>query len=433
MVTARDFALGELDGRGLPGWKRIDVRRRMGAPADPRDLGLAEQIVVGVIKNQRYLLSLIEHFSGRKLASIDPLVQKILAIGVYQIRFLERIPVSAAVNEAVEQAKRFGRAKAAGFVNAVLRKAATGPPPALVDRKKEPMRYAEVALSHPRELVGRLVKLVGVEKALGVCEHDNAEPPTIVRLGMGKTAEELEGAGVVVTPHERAGMFVVEGAKKAQLAGWARRGLAQVQDPTAAAVIEHCPIEAGQTVLDRCAGLGTKTMQLWERVGEKGAIVAMDPNVDRMRRLRELLAERKITNASAYDAGKLAEVYELRDRTFDLALVDVPCSNSGVMARRPEARYAQTAQALGTLRTLQTAILADTAGQVRPGGYLVYSTCSIWPEENEGQVAAFLKRHLDFVKQADQTTQPSLTASARAYHDGGYWCLLRRMEDRLLT
>src|SRR2546423_1073129 len=160
MVTARDYALGELDGRGLPGWKKGDLRRRIAAPSDSRDLGLAEQIVVGVIKNQRYLLWLIEHFSGRNLKSIDTLVQKMLAIGVYQIRFLERIPVSAAVNEAVEQAKRFGRGKAAGFVNAVLRKAASGPMPTPPDRESDPEGYAEIVLSHPRELFGRFAKLV---------------------------------------------------------------------------------------------------------------------------------------------------------------------------------------------------------------------------------------------------------------------------------
>src|SRR5207237_900478 len=136
------------------------------------------------------------------------------------------------------------------------------------------------------------------------------------------------------------------------------------------------------------------------------------------------------SNVSVYEAGMLAEVQELGGRMFDVALVDVPCSNSGVMARRPEARYAQTAAAMETLRTLQATILDDTAARVRPGGHLMYSTCSIWPEENEGQVAAFLKRHRDFVKQADQATLPSLTASPAGYHDGGYWCLLRRMEDR---
>ena len=127
-MTARDLALFELDQRTLPGWAPEEMRApRRSAATDPRDLALAEQILVGVIKNQLLLVHLIEQYSGRKRKSIDPLVQKILAVGLYQLHFLDRIPASAAVNEAVEQAKRFGRTKAAGFVNAILRKATAGP------------------------------------------------------------------------------------------------------------------------------------------------------------------------------------------------------------------------------------------------------------------------------------------------------------------
>jgi 16S rRNA (cytosine967-C5)-methyltransferase len=432
-VTARDLALAELDRRVLPGWKAHELRRpplrgKGDESLDPRDLALAEQILVGCVKNHLLLRRLIVHHSGRHLRSIDPLVQKVLSIGLYQLRFLDRIPASAAVNEAVEQAKRFGRARAAGFVNAVLRKAATsgGTPPLLPDPALEPAAYAETALSHPRELFDRLVRLLGVPDALRFCEHDNREPPTIVRLMPDASADDLQSPGVTVTPHAHLGMFVVEPAKKALLAEWARRGIAQVQDPTAATVVEQIPISPGQHVLDRCAGLGTKTIQLREKVGDGGQVVAIDAMPQRVQQLQLLLAERQLGNVEVYQATMLPQLSQFADRLFDVALVDVPCSNSGVLARRAEARYAQTDAALASLSNLQAAILDDTAPHVKAGGLLVYSTCSVWPEENGVAIEAFLARHPDYQRQPEHATLPSLSLDITNYQDGGYLAVLQR-------
>lgn len=428
-MTARDLALHELDQRTLPGWKAQELRHpRKNTATDPRDLGLAEQILVGVIKNQILLVHLIEQYSGRKRKSIDPLVQKIIAIGLYQLHFLDRIPASAAVNEAVDQTKKFGRTKAAGFVNAILRKATGGPSIASLSNhwNQNPSLPAHIRLSHPAELFDRLVKLVGNADAIRFCEHDNREPPTIIRLLPGSTAADLQAPGVTITPHERAGMLIVSPAKKALLEDWSRRNLAQVQDPTAAGVIDHCPIAPGQTLLDRCAGLGTKTMQLREKLGDAGRIIAVDPSADRCKMFRTLLTQRKVTNILVYESAQLADVPELSTERFDLALLDVPCSNSGVMARRPEARYNQSNAALKSLEELQSTILDDTAPHIQPGGLLVYSTCSIWPEENVKQVDRFIARHSEFSLVKNQETLPSLSPDIAKYHDGGYWALLRK-------
>ena len=421
-MTARDLALYELDQCRLPGWKPDLLRRRaQGGVTNGRDFALAEHIIVGVIKNHLLLQHLSEHHSGRRLKSIDPLVQKILSIGLYQLQCLDRIPASAAVNEAVDQAKRFGRTKAAGFVNAVLRKAsAVGP-----HRVDDPIR-----LSHPPELFTRLVKLLGHADAVRFCEHDNAEPPTIVRLLPGVTPAQLESPGVTITPQERAGMFVVSPAKKPLLAEWSSKNLAQVQDPTAAGVVERLPIEPGQSVLDRCAGLGTKTLQLRAKVGDAGTVVAVDPAADRCRALSAILKRRGISNVTVHQTAMLAGIPEFADRQFDVALLDVPCSNSGVLARRAEARYAQGNEALASLSKLQRSILDDTADHVRPGGILVYSTCSVWPEENRGQVDAFLKRHSEYQFERDETTLPSFEPDATTYHDGGYWAVLKRVIEK---
>src|SRR5688572_2057307 len=227
-TNARDWALLELDERRLPGWKRGDVppkvRRDRSPPADPRDLALAERVVIGVVKNHALLVHLARHYSGRSEEQIDPLVMKILAVALYQLRFMDRIPASAAVDEAVEQCRRFGRARAAGFVNAVLRNATRDPDVPLPDAQTDPEGYAAIALSHLRELFRRLTKILTVDDALAFCRHDNTEPPTLVRLFRGITVGQLDAPGVEITPHAQSGMYVVTGAKRAHIESWATRG-----------------------------------------------------------------------------------------------------------------------------------------------------------------------------------------------------------------
>ncbi len=221
-------------------------------------------------------------------------------------------------------------------------------------------------------------------------------------------------------------MYVVTGAKRSHLADLAAKGLAQVQDPTAAAVASQLDLQPGQTVLDRCAGLGTKTLQLRDAVGPSGRVVAMDPAAPRCEGLRQLLARRQIDNVVVHCAAWLTDLAGDVPAQFDRILADVPCSNSGVLARRPEARYSQTPAALASLAKLQDRILADSAPFVRPGGLLVHSTCSVWPEENRERIDWFLERHPDFELLNDQTTLPSFDSDPEHYRDGGYVAVMRR-------
>ncbi|HTW94879.1 MAG TPA: transcription antitermination factor NusB [Tepidisphaeraceae bacterium] len=414
-MNARDLALMELDGRELPRWDKHVVRDAVGpSQIDERDRALGEKIYAVVVKNLLALQFLTEHYSKRQLDQIDPVAQKILAIGLAQLRFLSRIPASAAVDEAVKQTRRFGRKSAAGFVNAVLRNATREPGVALPQR---------VGLSHPGEMIDRLTELFGEDQAVAICEHDNAEPPTLVRLCRGMEAAALQADGVSVRPHQDRGIFVVEGARRATLGEWSSRGIAQVQDATAAGVVPRLDLRAGQRVLDRCCGLGTKTRQIRELVGETGRIVAVDPSGQRCAVLRELLRQQKIENVDVVQAEMISP---MEPAAFDCALVDVPCSNSGVMARRVEARYMQTRERLESLVKLQKAILADTAAWVKVGGLLMYSTCSLWPEENQERAAAFLRGRDDYELVEEKLTLPAGKDEATAYRDGGYWALLRR-------
>lgn len=397
--------------------------RKPSTPSEPRDRALAEQIATGVVKNLLLLRHHVEHHSGKSITQIDPLVVKILAIAMYQLKFLDRVPASAAVDQAVRQTKRFGRRRSAGFVNAVLRNVGRRPPPMIPDASSDPEGYAKLVLSHPPELFRRLVGLLGIERALAFCRHDNAEPPTIVRLFKGIDPSALAESDVQIEPHQEPGLLVVRGARRAVLAQWAQRGLAQVQDATAAGVVEHMRISLGQRVLDRCGGLGTKTLQIHERVGAAGQVFAVDPSAFRCDALRRLLDHRQITNVKILQVGKLAPVAEELPRSFDRILIDVPCSNSGVLARRPEARYASGLECL----TIQRSILDDTIAWLGADGLLVYSTCSVWPEENELQIKQLLNRNPALALLAQHSIYPSFdTTDPRAYHDGGYIAVLQK-------
>jgi 16S rRNA (cytosine967-C5)-methyltransferase len=431
-MTAREYALVKLDAKTLPFWKPQLVRDpRPAPPTDPRDRALAEQIITGTVKNLLLLFHHIEHYSGKSLAGIDPLVQKILAIALYQIKFLDRIPASAAVDQAVEQTKHFGRRRASGFVNAVLRNVDRKPPPPIPDPITDPEKYAEQVLSHPRELFHRLKSLLGPERALEFCRHSNTEPPTILRLFEGIQREALieessrhpDHPPFELSPHEFRGMLILRSQRSAPiLARWAALGLAQAQDPTSAAVVPQMRITLGLRILDRCAGLGTKTLQIHDLAGPTAEIIAMDSSAHRIARLRESHSRRGITSIRPVIASSLSNDQSEIPGFFSRILIDVPCSNSGVLARRPEARYRDQ---VDCLVKIQAKILDDTIPRLMPGGILVYSTCSVWPEENELQVRDFLSRNPGLELVEERLTLPSFDETApQKYHDGGYFAVL---------
>lgn len=422
--NARDYALTQLDRLRLPGWKISQVRQSVKIPTDARDLGLAEQIRIGVIKNLALLDHLTEYYANQ--SRIDPLVRKILAVGLYQIRFLDRIPASAAVDEAVEQTRRMGRKHAAGFVNAILRRAVREPDIPLPTRESDPIGYAALTLSHPKDLIQRLSDELGQERMLDLCEHDNREPPTLVRAFKGVSQDQLATTGVEITHHEQPGIYVVQNARKATLAEWAAKGLAQPQDATAAGVVKHLDLQPNLDVLDRCAGMGTKSIQIQDELAGTGWVMAIEPSAERIEAIRKTIQKLKIENLAVVQARMLSDINELKRPAFDRILIDAPCSNSGVMARRPEARYAQTSTALESLSKVQDQILDDSSPYLRPGGLLVYTTCSVWRAENEARIDAFLKRHKGYERLHEALRLPSCSTDVREYRDGGYACVLRR-------
>jgi 16S rRNA (cytosine967-C5)-methyltransferase len=420
-MNARDYALSLLIDARLPGWSKPIGRQHHPARGklDPRDRALGETIAMSVTKNLLLLRHAIRTYAGRELKQIDPLAQMIVAIGLAQLRFLTRVPASAAVDEAVEQAKRLRLGRASGFVNAVLRKA-TREPAIELPKKENAEEYARLVLSCPPEVFKRFASLMGAKKALELCEKNNTEPPTIVRAG--DTFKTHLREGVEARRHKVDGMWVVEGATEIDFAKWSEEGVAQVQDPTSACVVEKLELDGGLRVLDRCAGVGTKTIQLAEIVEEEGMVVAVDPSKARIKRLNDTLKKRGIEWVQTHAVGMLEQV--TIDRPFDRILIDAPCSNSGVFVRRPEARYRQDEKSLKSLVELQRRIILDSLPHLRPGGVIVYSTCSLWPEEN-GEQIKWLLQQTDSLQIIDtELTLPSLSTDPTHHRDGGFWAAL---------
>ncbi len=416
-MNARDYALTLVHSARLPGWAKPIPKQHQPAKSalDPRDRALGDSIAAVVTKNLLLLRHAIVVYSGRELKKIDPLAQMILAIALAQLRFFTRVPASAAVDEAVEQAKRLKLGRAGGFINAVLRKATREPELELPSRERAE-EYARIVLSHPPELFRKLVELMGEKKALALCEKNNLEPPTLVRAA--DTFKLNLREDVTAKRHKQDGLWVVEGAHEADFIKWSNEGVAQVQDPTSASVVAKMELDGGLHALDRCCGLGTKTLQIAEIVGDQGFVLATDPAKYRIDRLNQSLAKRQMNWVTTKNVGMLDQIKI--DKPFDRILIDAPCSNSGVIMRRPEARYRQDEKSLHSVIDLQRRILLDSIGHLRKGGVLVYSTCSIWPEENGEQIKWLLQQTDDYEIIAIEQTLPSLNADPIHHHDGGF-------------
>ncbi len=378
------------------------LHARLAEPTLKRaDAALATELVMGVLRWQRLLDFLLEPqlASGAKggeakrgVARLDAEVRVALRLGLYQLRWLERIPARAAVNESVELVKRARKGSAAGLVNAVLRKAPTARVEELVPRGLPAAERLAVLHSHPTWLVERWLAANGESETRALLEANNSLPRVTCAVAEGESAEavaaELRGEGVETQPGRwlRTALEIKGGTVAGTRA--LREGRVRMQEEASQMVARLLGVQAGMRVLDVCAAPGGKTLALAEAAGASGQVVAADLRAHRLRVMRERLARWPQVALVALDAG--AELPLAGE--FDAILVDVPCSGTGTLARHPEIRWRLRPEDLGDLQARQTAILQTTAALLRPGGRLVYSTCSLEPEESEQVVEAVLAR-----------------------------------------
>lgn len=348
------------------------------------DRNLVTALVLGVLRWQIALDRAAQALLARPNARLDAEIQIALRLGAFQLLHMDRIPARAAIDESVELAKQAGQRFASGMVNAVLRKLAVAAGSGMAQTDAA---YA----AHPHWMVERWASFYGLEAAREICGHGQSLPALTVRLADAEVVAELTSAGIVLTPGEllTGARTVVSGDVSATEAF--RAGRARIQDEGSQLVAElasACMGQDAKRILDACAAPGGKTLILAER-HPKARIVACESSAARLEQLRtrlEFLGER--VECRQADATALAEEAE-----FDLALADVPCSGTGTLGRNPEIRHRLRVEDLARQAERQRAILAAALRAVRLGGCVVYSTCSLEPEENEEVVAAVLAAH----------------------------------------
>lgn len=359
------------------------------------DAALATEITLGVLRWRGLLDSLLEHYTGKRVAKFDLPVLIALRMGLYQIRFLERVPPRAAVNESVELVKRARKSSAAPLVNAVLRRVAgEASPPA--DRFLPPglsrSEHLAILHSHPLWLVEKWLASFGESRTLVLLAADNRPPRLSLALRdpsqMNEIAVELRQAGLEVEP----GAFcnstlAVTGGSPSSTPAF-HRGDISIQDEASQAVPLLLDVRAGDRVLDLCAAPGGKTPPLARAAGSRGLVLAADRHAHRLRAMRAHFER------VGLDAVKIIELDAETPlpfgAVFDRILVDAPCSGTGTLSRHPEIRWRLRPEQLAELHSLQVRILANALASLGPGGRLVYSTCSLEAEENEEVIAEAL-------------------------------------------
>ncbi|MFC2075799.1 16S rRNA (cytosine(967)-C(5))-methyltransferase RsmB [candidate division KSB1 bacterium] len=405
-LSALDL-LQRLEVEGLFLSREVDRIQR--GLTERRDRALFLELVNGVLRLRLRLDAELKPLIDRQFAELSPLVVNVLRLGLYQLRFLDRVPAYAVVNESVAAVRALGQPGAAGLVNAVLRRAAAGEVFTPPEFERDPVEHLSVNWSHPSWLVERWLKRWGAKTVRRLLEADNRRPGVTVRVNRLRTdAEDLarrfQEAGLEIQKGRLSDQFLrlrPEGAVES-LPGY-DLGHFQVQDEGAGMVARIIDPKPGEVVVDLCAAPGGKAGFTAELMGDNGLVIALDVNRSRLGYVRR--------NAARLGIGAikpvLADGRRLPVMAADRVLVDVPCTGTGTLARRPDLRWRKGLEDIDRLVRLQSELLESGAGLLSPGGILVYATCSLETEENEGVVEDFLIRHPEFKLELNENILPA--------------------------
>jgi 16S rRNA (cytosine967-C5)-methyltransferase len=410
------------DGRALE--QALSVAFRGLEEADRR---LAHELAAGVLRQRSDLDARLQPLVHRGWSSVTPELRDVLRLGAYQLTALDRIPPHAAVSTTVELARTALGEQAARFANAILRGMGgrAAPPPSAT----EPAAHLADRYSHPEWLVRRWIARFGLEETEQLLAWDNRRPPLVLQparesiAGLQRSLWE-HGVGAKRAPFD-AGLLL-DSTRPAELPGYAE-GAFIVQDGAQALVCRFAAVPPGGTVYDACAAPGGKAITL----GHSARLVcAGELKPERARRLAENLRRA----GSGREIAIIASAANPPVRPVDLVLLDAPCLGTGTLARHPDARWRVSVEALSRLAAQQRELLDAVGPAVRRGGWLVYATCSLEPEENETQVNAFLERYPQFHRDPGNTVPPELLTPAgdllllpsRHGLDGAYAARLQR-------
>lgn len=433
MTTARSAALTVLEGCRKRGeWANEGLRKALKG-MDAREAALAKRLVYGVLQNSLLLDWYLSQLSSLPLEKIHGTVLNILRLGGYQLLFMDQIPARAAVDEAVKLAKvRIKNPKTAGFVNAILRnldrRKEEELQSALRESWKEPedaWKRLSIQYSHPLWLVEEFSRLLNGdrEQVEGLLAANNIQRPVTAQVNHCKTTPEalcarLEEVGVHVERHPwMTDCLLLENTGDLEELAPFVEGLFYIQDPAARAAVLAAAPAAGESVLDLCAAPGGKSFAAAVAMGDRGEIVSRDIYPWKVKEIEKGAARLGLSAIRAV-VGDASQAVE---GEFDLVIADVPCSGLGIIGKKPDIRY-KDPETFKALSPIQAAIV-DRAGEaVKPGGRLLYATCTLRREENEDQVAAFLRRRGgEFILECEKTIWPQEMAA-----DGFYYAVLRR-------
>ncbi len=415
--TSREVALQVLHRVDADrAWSGVVLRRALeGAALSPRDEALATELVYGTLRHRAEIDWALSRFCRTPLDDLPSRIRAVLRIGAYQILFLQRIPAAAACSEAVELAKRVGHRGTAGLVNAVLRRLAESPP-AIPDDAGTAGGLA-LRYSHPAWLAGRWIERFGPAEARALCASNNETPPSSIRLNTLRGTPEdlaarLAGIGVETVPSAflPEGRRITAGLPDARRAGF-DAGWFTPQDEGSMLVARLVNPRPGNTVIDVCAAPGGKTTHLAALMENRGRVIACDARPARLAEVSRHAARlgATIVETRTLDAARIGGEYP---GAADRVLVDAPCSGLGVIRRRPEIKWRVEEADLPALAARQREILGGAADAVRIGGLLVYSVCSIEPEEGPAIAEEFLGRRPEFDPSSLDTEPPHPVASS---------------------
>lgn len=399
----------------------------MSSPSDPREAGLAVlrsveegglasrlierariyltplnsalflELVYGVLRNRAYIDYSLNLFSEKPIEKTDAWTRNILRLGAYQLLFLDRVPARAAVDTSVQLAKRYGRKP--GYVNGLLRSLARNSNRIEPPSRDNIIRFLSIEYSHPEWLVKRWVSRYGPGTAETLLRSNNQRPPLTIRANTLKVSREalksaLESEGCVVKDclYAPAGIEIVSSPRLADLGSF-QKGLFMVQDEAAQLVSMLLDPRPGETILDACAAPGGKAAHIAELMKHEGKVIALDNDPERLKMLKENIERLGLEIIEPV----LAQADQYQGGIFDRILIDAPCSGLGVLRRHPDGRWTKTGQTVTNHRLLQEKILEACSKILKPGGTLVYATCTTEPEENEDVIASFIARKAGFM------------------------------------
>ena len=369
---------------------------------DRRDRALVTELVNGVLRWRRRLDWHLDHLLRRRsMEDVTPWIGNILRLGLYQLRYLERIPPSAATDESVKLARRYGHRGTVSLVNAVLRSAlrANLEEPPVPSREEDPARSIGIQYSHPDWMVSRWLGRYGPEETVRLCAANNRVPDVTVRVHRLRADPEtvrqaLAEEGIESRPGRMANGFLRLRSAGALTSTRAfRSGWLQVQDESAALSVMLLDPQPGEQIIDLCAAPGGKTSHLADRMNDRGLLLAVDRHPGRLGQLADTCRRLGLRSVRPV----VADGRTISTGTVDRVLLDAPCSGLGVLSRRADLRWTKREDDIQRLAGLQMELLRHAVDLIRTGGSVVYSTCTIEDEENENIVRRLLSKRKDVI------------------------------------